>query len=163
MNLVINDIAVRKNDSGLYSINDLHKASGGNDNTRPTYFFGNQTTKRFIDALSKRRNSVNIIEKIVGRHGGTFVSKELVYKYAAWVNPEFDLAVFETFISLTENKQPPATMKALNELTKKIEGDKAIASKCGQALAHYKKVKTENELEWIESISEAQLNLGFKL
>jgi hypothetical protein len=73
---------------------------------------------------------------------------------------EFKISVIDFFIG--NKKQPPATMKALNELTKKIESDKDIASKCGQALAHYKKVKSENEKSWVESINEAQLNLGLK-
>ena len=68
-----------------------------------------------------------------------------VYKYAAWINADFDVLVFKTFIDMTNSKTPPATMAALNELTKKIESDKSIASKCGKALAHYKKVKKENE------------------
>ena len=39
MNLVINDIQVRKNNNaGLFCINDLHKAAGGENKIKPAYF-----------------------------------------------------------------------------------------------------------------------------
>ncbi len=55
---------------------------------------------------------------------------------------------------------PPNSMAALNELTKKIEEDKEIASKCGSLLAHYKQVKKDNTDKWIKSVNDAQLSLG---
>ena len=60
----------------------------------------------------------------------------------------------------TASMESPATMNALNELTAKIESDVEIASKCGQALAHYKKVKKENSERWKNAVREAQLTLG---
>ncbi len=161
MNLVINDIQVRKNNNGLFCINDLHKAAGGENKIKPAYFFGSVNTQRYIEALEKVGNPDSLVSRIVGRNGGTYVCQELVYKYAAWINADFDVLVFKTFIDMTNSKTPPATMAALNELTKKIESDKSIASKCGKALAHYKKVKKDNENSWLESVNNAQLNLGF--
>ena len=55
-----------------------------------------------------------------------------------------------------------ATMKSLNELTKKIESDKNIASHCGKELQKYKAIKIENEQKWRKEVNEAQLSLGFK-
>ena len=37
------------------------------------------------------------VAKKQGRNGGTFAVRVLVYAYAAWISPEFNLFVFETF------------------------------------------------------------------
>lgn len=57
----------------------------------------------------------------------------------------------------------PATMAALNELTRKIESDEHSASVCGQSLAKYKAIKKENEEEFQQLVDAAQLSLGFKV
>lgn len=57
--------------------------------------------------------------------------------------------------------EPPVTMLALNDLAAKIENDKEVASACGKELAKYKKVKKQNKDDWVKSVNQAQLNLGF--
>lgn len=57
--------------------------------------------------------------------------------------------------------EAPETMRALNELSKKIEGDKELASKCGTLLAEYKKTKKENLDNWVEGVHKTQMKLGF--
>ena len=45
--LYIDDNAIRVID-GLYSLNDLHKAAGGENKDRPKYFLENQKTQELI-------------------------------------------------------------------------------------------------------------------
>lgn len=161
--LIINDTEVTTDEDGRYSLNDLHKASGGNPKNKPALFMQNKNFKDFVEILKVDNPTFNPVSKKQGRYnGGTWVSKELVYKYAMWVNPNFELKVIRTFDKLMSSIDAPETMEALNELAMKIECDKATASDCGKALAHYKKVKKQNQDRWVESVKSAQLSLGFE-
>ena len=162
MNLVINKTNITEDDQGRFSLNDLHTASGGENKNRPSYFIRAESFKRFIFALNAQNRTVEPIVKKQGRYnGGTWVCKELVYKYAMWINADFELKVIQTFDKMTQILQAPETMQALNELTAKIESDKFIASECGRALNNYKRIKKINEGKLIEGIKSLQLTLGF--
>ena len=163
MNLVINSTKITKNESGLYSLNDLHRAAGGLVKHQPNKFMRSQSFNEVVEILNAQKRGFSAVEKKQGRYnGGTWICKELVYKYAMWVNAEFEVNVIQTFDSIIQSIESPSTMKALNELTSKIESDKGIASECGKALANYKKIKKNNQDKWIEGVKAAQLNLGFK-
>lgn len=163
MELVINKTEITKNENGLYSLNDLHKAAGGLNKDLPNKFMASKSFKNVVSVLNAQNSAFNPVEKRQGRYGGgTWICKELVYKYAMWVNAEFEVKVIQTFDSIIESVESPETMKALNDLTIKIESDKGIASECGKALAHYKKVKKQNQDRWVAGVRKAQLSLGLK-
>jgi len=160
MKLVICNTEITQDENGRYSLNDLHKASGSEVKDLPNKFMASKSFKKIVDILIAENSAFEPVVKKQGRYtGGTWICKELVYKYAMWVNVSFELNVIRTFDAIHEE---PATMAALNDLTKKIESDKDIASKCGKALNHYKKVKKENQDNWIKSVKSAQLSLGFE-
>lgn len=78
---------------GLYSLNDLHKAAGGDAKHRPNYFLGNEQTKALVAEIE-----IAGIPAISSRPKiGTYVCKELVYAYAMWISPKFNLAVIRAF------------------------------------------------------------------
>jgi len=161
MNLVINKKEITTDSNGRYSLNDLHEAAGGLNSQKPSLFYRSDSFNSVVDVLNAQNRAFSPIVKKQGRYnGGTWVCKELVYKYAMWISAEYEVNVIQTFDSIINKINAPSVMEALNDLTLKIESDSAIASKCGAALAHYKKVKKENTEKWIESVSEAQLNLG---
>lgn len=54
------------------------------------------------------------------------------------------------------------TLSTVNEIVKKAESDKQIASECGSQLAKYKKVKKHNEEQLSIAMNEVQIGLGFK-
>lgn len=58
-------------------------------------------------------------------------------------------------------KEMPVTMQTINEIVKKAESDKSIASACGAQLARYRKIKKENSEKLSLAMSEVQNNLGF--
>ena len=164
MILNINNTKITTDEEGRYSLNDLHAAAGGNNKHKPSLFYRSDSFDSVVEVLKAQNRAFEPIVKKQGRYsGGTWVCKELVYKYAMWVSAEFEVKVIQTFDSMIKLANSPATMNALNELTKKIEMDKDVASKCGSALANYKKIKKQNEASWVKSVSDAQLALGFKV
>jgi hypothetical protein len=59
-------------------------------------FLRNQQTKDFISALESNTLKSVILAK-QGNTGGTWMHKLLAYKFAAWLSPEFELFVYQTF------------------------------------------------------------------
>lgn len=163
MSLIICDTKITQDDEGRYSLNDLHKASGGKVKDLPNKFMASKSFKDLISILNAENSAFNPVIRKKGRYnGGTWICKELVYKYAMWVDANFELLVIRTFDAASSKVNAPDTMKALNELTLKIEGDKDIASHCGRELNKYKKIKKENESNWLKGVEDAQFKLGLK-
>jgi len=92
--LSIANISVHQDKEGRYSLNDLHKAAGGEKRHGASYWLSNQQTKELIAELESTEIPVVTIE---GRNGGTFVAKELVYSYAMWISPAFHLKVIRAY------------------------------------------------------------------
>ena len=102
--LSVANVAVRQHD-GLYSLNDLHKASGGAAKHKPVLFLRLDQTKALIDEISKGTDLY--LSTKAGTKGGTFACKELVIAYAAWISPAFHLQVIRVFLdSVTPQPQP---------------------------------------------------------
>ncbi|MBV5310215.1 KilA-N domain-containing protein [Chromatium okenii] len=106
--ITIGEITIRQDADGRYSLNDLHKASGGELRYRPNYWLENQQTQDLIAELSKSLISVtagipaleqNQPVKVIngGNKPGTYVMRELVYAYAMWISAAFHLQVIRTF------------------------------------------------------------------
>lgn len=102
---------------GLYSLNDLHQASGGEKKHQPSNFLRLEATKALIneiDASSHLRSLNTVAGK--GRPQGSYVCKELVIAYAAWISPAFHLQVIRVF--LDSQKAPAAnTLPAVRVIT----------------------------------------------
>lgn len=117
--------------NGLYSLADLHKASGGQGKHKPALWLRNQQTNDFIEkmtelqictleqnqalstqakqALLDDENSLreNIIKIVHGNNGGTYVCKELVVHYGMWISPEFSIKVIQTFLHSQQKATEP--------------------------------------------------------
>lgn len=109
-NLVISNTSINFS-NGLYSLNDLHKASGGDMNNQPSNFLKLDSTKALAREISFENNQsydsmTGVVE--VSRGGsspGTYVCKELVYAYAMWISPAFNLKVIRAFDAMTNDKK----------------------------------------------------------
>lgn len=84
----------------LYSLNDLHKASGNEDKHKPANFIRLEQTQALIQEID-RCSDVSIAYKTIkgGIKQGTYVCKELVIAYAAWISASFHLQVIRTFLA----------------------------------------------------------------
>ncbi|OZN24884.1 bacteriocin [Actinobacillus seminis] len=100
LNLQILTRAIRTFEN-LYSLNDLHVASGNLDKHRPTWFVKNQQTQDLITEIEKQTNST-ALKTIRGTQGGTYACKEIVIAYAAWISPQFHLVVLRAFLNQVE-------------------------------------------------------------
>ncbi|EEZ5247461.1 KilA-N domain-containing protein [Escherichia coli] len=100
---VIDGVSVRRDFDGRYCLNDLHRAavaSGANERSKePAKFLSSPQTVELVQELTDTQNlgndPVNTIRG--GQEQGTYVCKELVYAYAMWISPKFNLKVIRTF------------------------------------------------------------------
>jgi hypothetical protein len=96
--VLISGVAVRVDGDGRYCLNDLHRAAGEFGHQQPAKFFENASTKDLVSELSNSPNSESIpVKATMGRNGGTYACKELVYAYANWISAPFYLNVIRTF------------------------------------------------------------------
>lgn len=101
--IVIDGVSVRRDQSGRYCLNDLHRAAiatGANERSKePGKFFASPQTIELLNELTVTQNlGIAPVETIRGGlNQGTYVCKELVYAYAMWINAAFHLKVIRTF------------------------------------------------------------------
>ena len=104
----IDGAVIRQDQYGRYCLNDLHKASGGQDKHAPYRFIRNEQTQDLITEINRSPNMVNACEMTKGGlEQGTYVVKELVYSYAMWISPIFNLKVIRTFDAVANQQQLP--------------------------------------------------------
>ena len=104
-NLSILNTSIRTHES-LFSLNDLHKASGGAEKHRPSLFIRLDTTQDLISEIQKEVKSTDLIFKTTGGRGlrGTYACEELVLSYAMWISPKFHLIVLRAFLAMHRNQ-----------------------------------------------------------
>ena len=108
---------------GLYSLNDLHKASGNIEKHRPAFFIRNQEVTELAKEIMQCANlhSDQVIRKVNGGHNrGTYACKEIVYRYAMWISPKFALIViraFDAMVTRTDSTQRAVLVAACTKLS----------------------------------------------
>lgn len=103
--------------NNLYSLNDLHVASGGEAKHRPNQFIRNDQTRALIAEIEQCADSRSAIQTINGGHNrGTYACRELVIAYAAWISPAFHLQVIRVFLD-SSKAQAVDTLPAVRVLT----------------------------------------------
>ena len=139
---------------GLYSLNDMHKASGSDKKHQPAFFMRNKETKDLVDELKDEYSSsanmqnkepvraVRGIQKD-NKPQGTYVCKELVYRYAMWISPKFALLVIRTFdklvtgeLKVVSNQLTAEQTLPLRNAVSKLVGRSGIMYPDGYKLIH---------------------------
>lgn len=125
--LTVCNTFIRQDAGGRYFLNDLHKAAGGHQKDRPKYFLENKETQTVIAAIIKKEippsEKINNLEPVTTVNSfteeqGTYVVKPLVYAYAMWISPEFQLHVIEAYDVLVTQKA--FDFEFLNPITEPI-------------------------------------------
>lgn len=107
--LTLMGTTVAINDDGLFSLNDLWKASGGEQKTQPKRWLQLKRTKSVIEALESKENKDGNSVLKSNKKAGTFVNRVLVYSYAMHVSAEFEIEVINAF-----DKQAQAKLRLAN-------------------------------------------------
>ena len=105
-NLTILNNSIRQLDN-LYSLTDLHKASGGEQKHKPVLFLSNQQTKELISEIEIEGEvgiPTSAVKTVRGGSDiskqGTYACEELMLAYAMWISPKFHLVVLRAFLNL---------------------------------------------------------------
>ena len=103
-NLTILKTAIRTFEN-LYSLNDLHIASGAEAKHQPSLFIRLDTTQELISEIQKETDKGNILQSFrSGVNRGTYACEELVIAYAMWISPKFHLIVLRAFLAMHRNQ-----------------------------------------------------------
>lgn len=129
---------------GLYSLNDLHRASGSEKKHQPAFFMRNKEVKDLVEELkSEYSSSANMMNKEPVRAvrgiqenkkpQGTYACKELVYRYAMWISPKFALLVIRTFDKLVtgELKAQPTQLSSTADRKPLVDAVNIYCAKTG--------------------------------
>ncbi len=110
--LTVAGITVRQM-NGLYSLNDLHKASGGEEKHQPAFFARREETQALIAEICSADSQIKALETVRGRGKaqGTYACKELVIAYAAWISAAFHLKVIRVFLSVAAPQSAPYSVQ----------------------------------------------------
>ena len=122
-NLTILKTSIRQSDN-LYSLNDLHLASGNDPKHRPTYFVKNQQTQDLVNEIERCENSHIAIKVVKGGRNpelqGTWVCEELVLSYAMWISPKFHLIVLRAFLAMQRNQPQQLALPEPEKFTREF-------------------------------------------
>ena len=102
----IGEIAIRQHD-GLYSLNDLHKAAGGEARHKPSEWLRNQQAQELVQEIGKAGIPALDVKK-GGKNPGAYACRELVIAYAAWISAAFHLKVIRVFLAVATPQPAPA-------------------------------------------------------
>lgn len=125
--IAIDSVAIRQDPQGRYCLNDLHRAAGNEKRHTPGYWLENEQTKSLVELLSVTGNPVSVIRG--GNLQGSYVCKELVYSYAMWISPEFNLKVIRTFDAAQSGVVPQSLPEALRLAADMAEQKAALEQK----------------------------------
>lgn len=137
--------------SDLYSLNDLHKASGGEDKHQPAKFVRLDQTQALIAAIenspevaSSETARIPAVKTKEGRGGGTYACKELVIAYAAWISAAFHLKVIRVFLAHVAPKvEAPSAAMTLADCGDKAKVAKFLLASRKRAAQHLARIDKE--------------------
>lgn len=109
--ITILNTTIRRDDVGRFCLNDLHSAAGGTAADQPSNWVRLDATHALAEELSNvSEMGSKPLEVKMGRYGGTYAVRELVYAYAMWISPKFHVAVIRAFDAMVRGQvaSPPS-------------------------------------------------------
>ncbi|WP_065760377.1 KilA-N domain-containing protein [Pseudomonas defluvii] len=92
--LIVCGVTIKQDAEGRYCLNDLHKAAGSEAKHTPGRFTCTESFQGLCEELSRNQDKYPFTS---GRGVGTYAVKELVYAYAMWISPKFNLEVIRSY------------------------------------------------------------------
>jgi len=129
--LRIGETLIRQDHEGRFCLNDLHAAAGGERRHQPANWVVLRNTREMIDQLAQELGGAE--HAILSRQGlGSFVCQELVYAYAMWVSPAFQLKVIRAYDAMM--REPARAVPAsLPDFTDPVAAARAWADEAERA------------------------------
>ena len=100
-------VDIAQDDHGRYSLNDLHRAAGGEKRHQPSDFLRSESVRAFIAELdtTPENPGVAAVQTINGGNApGTYGARLVVLRYAAWIAPAFEVQVYRCFDEVTQDR-----------------------------------------------------------
>ncbi|WII91777.1 KilA-N domain-containing protein [Kingella negevensis] len=157
MNIQISNVTIRQTDNQLYNLNDLHKASGGDEKQQPAFWLRNKQTQELIAEI-EAQGGVAVTTSQGGKNRGTFVCKELVYAYATWISAKFFLLVIRTFDAVVSGSLKIAPKTTSDDRTPLRNAVNMLIVKKGLNYSEaYKLIHQRFAVGALDELSQAQL------
>ncbi|RLM26486.1 hypothetical protein BIY29_05345 [Brenneria alni] len=134
--VAVNGVSVRVDEAGRYSLNDLHAAAVANgqatESQRPGEFLKTKQIKAFVRELSDAKKIASVKTIKGGNEQGSWGHELVAIRYAAWLNPRFEIRVYETFREAVLSGI--SAMNRLNRLDLLIDTEKKEISACARRM-----------------------------
>lgn len=140
----VNGVSVRVDEEGRYNLNDLHAAAVINgeatEEQRPSQFLRSRQIKRFVQTLSRvQKCTLEQNQPLSVNNGGSnqgiWAHELIAIRYAAWINPEFEIHVYTTFKDAVLGEL--ANLNQLNRLDLLIASESKEVSQCASKMAKW--------------------------
>ncbi|ENG6259394.1 KilA-N domain-containing protein [Yersinia enterocolitica] len=135
----VNGVSVRIDEEGRYNLNDLHAAAVAEGNAtesqRPGEFLKTKQVRLFVQALSDAKKIASVKTIKGGSQQGSWGLELVAIRYAAWLNPLFEIKVYETFQMLV--RKGFDAMSHLNKLDHIINTETQEISQCARKMARW--------------------------
>lgn len=97
--LEVFDATVHIDKDGRFSLNDIHKAAKAKglatQSQRPGAFLQSKDVQSYVVELNTNATIV-AIKKAAGKHGGSYATRALALRYAAWIDKSVEAEVYRT-------------------------------------------------------------------
>lgn len=80
-------------EAGRFSLNDLHRAGGGEPRHRPALWLRTKQVQELVAELDSDAQICALVVQRGGSGAGTYGCRELALAYAAWISPAFHVRV----------------------------------------------------------------------
>lgn len=134
--VIVNGVSVRVDSEGRYNLNDLHAAAvlkgEATDNQRPSQFMRSKQVRKFVQTLSAVQKCTAVDSVNGGPTHGVWGMELVAIRYAAWLSPEFEIRVYETFREAVLNGI--GNMTRLNRLDLLIASENKEVSACARKM-----------------------------
>ncbi|WP_254276861.1 KilA-N domain-containing protein [Halomonas sp. 3H] len=97
----LDTIRIRRDEHGRYNLNDLHNAAMASGKAtksqRPGAFLQSGNVQAFLSALSDATKIASVVTIRGGKGQGTYGVELVCTRYAAWIDPMFEVEVYMAF------------------------------------------------------------------